>query len=276
MRVACSQFSPRLFGVDDNKNNILKYMEEASDNDVDLIVFPECSLTGYVFESPEDFAKIDCISVADALNAISKEAENLSINVVFGTLEIIDGVWVNSCYLIDKYGRCERQVKNHLPKIGADRFVREGDAAARVFQIGDFRVGIIICYEARFPEISRSLALEGVDILLHPTNLPISSKKIVDFILPVRAMENKVYVISSNRTGEENGVKFLGRSTIFDLNGDILAEADQLSSGLIYANLSIEAVRNKTLNFSSSAPHSGISDIYLDRRPNLYSNKLNG
>lgn len=274
MRVACSQFSPKLFEINLNRDHVLKDMKIAAKDGVELIVFPECALTGYVIQAKEDLKRINAESVEAALQSIAQAAKQLSLTVVLGTLEYVENHWVNSCYFIDKHGAYERQLKNHLPQIGADRFVQEGRAAAKIFQVDSFKVGIMICYEARFPEIARSLALEGIDILLHPTNLPMSSNKVVDFILPVRAMENKIYVMSANRTGEENGVTFLGHSKIFDVNGDVLSGASQSSCGLIYATLSLDRVKDKTLNFSLSAPHSGISDIYQDRRPKLYSEIL--
>lgn len=274
MRVACSQFSPQLFEVGINCAHILSSIEIAAQEGVELIVFPECALTGYVIQTADDLGRLDAAEIAAALQRVAHAAQKWGIHVVLGTLEKLEGSWVNSCYLIDQNGTLTRQLKNHLPQIGADRFVQEGRAAAKIFQVGAFKVGIMICYEARFPEIARSLALEGADILLHPTNLPMSSTKVVDFILPVRAMENKVYVMSANRTGEENGVTFLGHSKIFDVNGDVLAEASQSACGLIYATLSLERVKEKTLNFSLSAPHSGISDIYKDRKPKLYSENL--
>ncbi|ANY87786.1 MULTISPECIES: carbon-nitrogen hydrolase family protein [Pseudomonas] len=274
MRVACSQFAPTLFAVASNCEHILRDMQSAAQEGVDLLVFPECALTGYVVTAADDLDALAAAEIEAALQSITLAAQNLAIHVIVGSLECVEGTWVNSCTFVDTAGNRQRQLKSHLPNIGADRFISAGNAPPRLYQVGEFKLGIMICYEARFPEIARSLALEGADILVHPTNLPSSSGKIVDFILPVRAMENHVYVMSANRTGVENDVVFLGQSKIFDTAGDISANAEDSAQTLIYATLCLSRARNKTLDFSRGAAHSGVSDIYNDRRPELYSASL--
>lgn len=274
MLVACNQFSPKLYSVKDNLKHIIQAIHQASKRNAELVVFPECSLTGYMLSDANNFNRFKPEEIDSALLEISKLSCKLGISVIIGSLEYIDGKWVNSCSLIDSSGMSHKQIKNHLPNIGADRFVQAGTVPYRIFNIGDIKVGIIICYDARFPEVTRSLALEGADIIVHPTNLPISSEPILDTILPARAIENRVYIVSSNRTGVENGVEFIGGSRILDVNGQVLSAAGKSEDALIYAELSPAKSRNKTIDFSKvSEKNCGVSDIFLDRRKDIYSLK---
>lgn len=271
MLVACSQFSPKLYSVKDNLKYIIQAIHQASTHNAELLVFPECSLTGYMLNDANDLSRFKPEEINSALLEVTNLACQLGINVIIGSLEFIDGKWVNGCRLIDSSGISHQQIKNHLPNIGADRFVQKGTAPYRVVNIGDIKIGIIICYDARFPEVTRLLALAGADIIMHPTNLPVSSEPILDTILPARAIENRVYIASANRTGVENGVEFIGGSRILDVNGQILNVAGKDKDSLIYAELSPARSRDKTIDFSKvSEEYCGVSDIFSDRRNDIY------
>ncbi len=253
-----------------NLDCILSCMLRSSKKGVDLLLFPECALTGYILKSISDFDNFNNDEILSAIEKIKKESIRLDINVAFGTLVKRGESWFNSCYIATRKGDLFYQNKSHLPSVGADRFIQPEDSPLRVYNIDNYKVGIIICYEARFPEMGRSLSILGADIILNPTNYPKKSEKITDYILPTRAMENKVFILSANRCGVENEMEFLGKSTIYDTNGDILAQADNQSDDIIHAEISVENARNKKIVFSDNYNHCGTNDIYNDRRPQVY------
>jgi len=270
MKVACAQFSPRIFMIKYNLDYILSSMLESSRKGVDLLLFPECALTGYMLKSINEFEYIDNDIIKSSIEKISAESIRLNINVVFGTLEKRDGRWFNSCYLTTRAGEIYCQDKSHLPSIGVDRFIIPDNKPLKIFSVDDYKIGIMICYEARFPEMGRSLSLLGADIIVNPTNFPKTSVKITDFILPTRAIENRVFILSANRCGVENEVEFLGKSTIYDTYGNILAQANSHSETIICADILVEDARDKKILFSADYKHCGVSDIYEDRKPQLY------
>jgi predicted amidohydrolase len=128
----------------------------------------------------------------------------------------------------------------------------------------DIRLGIMICYDWRFPESARTLALQGADAIICPANLvtTLSGK-----VFPARAIENKVYMIVANRIGTEQNAEeellFRGESAIYDYSGDILAKASHEHEEVLYAMISPEKSRVKSFNSEN--------DIFLDRRPDMYA-----
>jgi predicted amidohydrolase len=96
-----------------------------------------------------------------------------------------------------------------------DRYISRGEDLP-VFSIPQGKVGISICYDQRFPEHARIMALKGAQIIVHPTNLPENAEAYANFFNQARACENRLFVISANRVGQERNVRFIGRSQIIE------------------------------------------------------------
>jgi predicted amidohydrolase len=118
----------------------------------------------------------------------------------------------------------------------------------------------MICYDWRFPESARALALQGADLIVCPSNLV---THIWRMAMPVRAFENKVYLAVANRTGAEHNagedVAFNGQSAIYGYNGSVLADAPAEGDAIVIAELHPEQTRDKAFN-----------DIFKDRREDMY------
>jgi predicted amidohydrolase len=160
--------------------------------------------------------------------------------------------------------------KTHCSAVGIDRYVQKGDNDFEVYETRFGRIGLIICYELRFPEIQRILALKGADIIVNITNLACDAglECHQELLGPTRALENKVYLISASRVGSEGGFTFLGRSQIIDVNGRILVEASQEKEELIQVTIEPEKARDKRVEWMPE------QDLFEDRRPELYKNIL--
>jgi predicted amidohydrolase len=146
-----------------------------------------------------------------------------------------------------------------------DRFVVAGEELP-LFNTPLGRIGIEICYDLRFPEATRTLALGGADLVAHPTNFPVAARLQTEFITRARAAENRVYLLTANRIGKERWGEFCGWSQIVDPYGDRLAEASADEEALLVADIDVERARDKDYVIP------GEYELYLfgHRRPELY------
>src|ERR671919_546171 len=169
--------------------------------------------------------------------------------------------------LVGPAGLVGRYRKTHLPFLGVDRFVAPGEEPPEVYDTPVGRLGIVICYELRFPEPTRALALVGAELVLHPTNWPNAVKPFADFLTRARAAENRVFLLTANRVGAEGGVEFFGRSQIVDPLGDRLVEAGDGEDELILAEIDPAEAREKD---QAIVPGEYEVHLFGDRRPELY------
>lgn len=243
----------------------------ATENGADLVVFPECTLTGYCFESFED-----ALAVAQPLSGSSVQsavalAGQLKTRLVFGMLELDDSLTQPKIYnvvvLVDQSGVIASYRKTHLPTLGVDRFTTPGDRQMEVVALPEINLGMNICYDCSFPETARLLALGGADLILLPTNWPPGAGRVPDYIPNVRALENNVYYMSVNRIGNERGFDFVGKSKICDPLGGEIAFADHSDEAIMYAEVDVSWARKKHY---VSVPGKHEVHRFNDRRPDLY------
>lgn len=232
-----------------------------------LIVFPECFITGYCFES-----KAEAQQLAEPLSGPSVEfaaqlCERHRCFTVFGLLEAAGDDVFNTAVLVGPQGLVGSYRKVHLPFLGVDRFTAYGDRPFEVFEADGLRIGMLICYDGGFPEASRVLALQGADIILLPTNWPPGAEYMSSFSINSRAMENGIYFMAVNRVGSERGFSFIGRSRICDPVGATMDSADHTDAAVVRAEIDIQAARQKRI---VRVPGKHIIDRFADRRPEMY------
>jgi predicted amidohydrolase len=182
-------------------------------------VFPECALTGYCFASPEEAREAALEREGPALLELARMAALTGVHLVVGYLERTETGLANSVSVLGARGILAHYRKTHLPHLGADRFTDAGKEPFRVHEVAGLRLGLLICYDASFPEASRLLALAGADLLLLPTNWPEEAEEKAGWLPNARAYENVVYFAAVNRVGEERGYRFHGRSRVCDPTG---------------------------------------------------------
>jgi predicted amidohydrolase len=265
MHVAVAQMQPRLGENERNLDAGLTRLEEAVAAGAELLVLPECAIPGYMFGSLEEampFAEEIPGPTTDALEAACRR---LNTHVVCGLLERDGDLLYNAAVLVGPDGLIGSYRKTHLPFLGVDRFTTPGDELA-VFDTPLGRIGLEICYDLRFPEVTRALALRGADIVAHPTNFPMAAKVQTEVITLARAAENRIYLLTANRVGKERWGEFCGWSQIVDPFGKRLVEADETEEKLLVADIDVEKARDKDYVIP------GEYELYLfgDRRPGLY------
>lgn len=262
MKISVVQFTPEFGKKDENLKSVLSYISEIS---AELIVFPELALTGYFFQSREESAACTEPFDGPSIIAIADAASKENKIVVIGFAELDDDKIYNSAALLfpdKKLNTVHR--KTHL--FYKERFCFDpGNTGYFVVEdpASGCRIGTMICYDWRFPEAAHTLAMNGADLIVCPSNL------VTPYwpnAMPARALENKVWLAVANRCGSESGggeeVRFNGRSAIYNFNGELMSSAPEAEDCVISAEIDPAATRDKSFN-----PY---NDIFKDRRPEMY------
>ncbi|HEY3943971.1 MAG TPA: carbon-nitrogen hydrolase family protein [Solirubrobacteraceae bacterium] len=265
MRVAVAQTEPQLGEKERNLEVCVARLEEAATKGAALLVLPECAIPGYMFDSAEEALPFAEGIPGPSTEILERESRRLGMHVVCGLLERDGDVMHNTAVFVGPDGLIGVYRKTHLPFLGVDRFVVAGDELP-IFETPLGRVGLEICYDLRFPEVTRTLALRGADLIAHPTNFPLAARLQTEFITRARAAENRVYLLTANRIGKERWGEFCGWSQIVDPYGDRLAEAGADEEALLVADYDVQRARDKDYVIP------GEYELYLieHRRPELY------
>jgi predicted amidohydrolase len=265
--VAGIQFDPKIGLVRENRVRILGLIDEVAAQGAQLAVLPECALSGYVFDDLDEARGASERVPGPSTEAIAATCKQLGVYAVVGMLEEMGDALYNSAVLCGPEGLVGVYRKTHLPFLGVDKMTALGPDPYRVYDTGIGRIGMLICYDLRFPEAARCLALAGADIIVLPTNWPQGAQASPDFVAQTRAMENRVFLVAVNRAGEERGARFIGKSQIVDPAGKRLAMADTTDETIITATFDPALARQKRLVIQ---PGVFEIDTVGDRRPELY------
>lgn len=267
VKIAGVQMDPKLGDVPANRAAILDGLARAADLGAKLIVFPECALTGYGFESKAEAMPHAETIPGPTTEAVARACRDRGVSAVFGLLERDVDRLFNACVLVGPEGVVGSYRKVHLPSLGVDKHVDPGDRPFAVHEVGGLRVGMQICYDGGFPEPTRVQALLGADLIVLPTNWPTHAECAAEHQMATRAMENVVYAIAVNRVGEERGFGFIGRSSIHGVGGERLAFAGPDSEEIIVAEIDPARSRRKR---QVRVPGKHEIDRFADRRPEFY------
>ena len=266
--IACAQIDCLLGQPGTNLDKIISLIRSAAGRDAKLVMFPECALTGYAYESLEEAIPFAEAIDGPSANAIAKVCREANAHAIVGFLEADGNNYYNAAMLVGPDGVVGNYRKTHLPFIGIDRFLTPGDRAYQVFALPFGKVGMNICYDISFPEPARALKLMGAELIALITNWPTAAWRSPEFVANTRALENHLFYAATDRVGTERGWDFIGRSKVVDCNGDTLAEAGAKDEELLVVAIDFqEANNNRIVN----VPGSYEVDRLNDRRPELYS-----
>jgi len=268
VRVACQQIHPEVGQLERNRALTKEAVREAVAAGARLVVLPELSNSGYVFESAKEARA--CAEPADGatLRAWSEEAGQGDAVVVGGFCELgEDGLLYNSAAVVDGGGVLAVYRKLHL--WDREQLVFEpGRDCAPVLETRVGRIGVGVCYDLNFPEVARGLALAGADIIVLPANFPghprpEGERPIEVTLAMATAHLNHVFAAVCDRCGDERGVEWVGGSVVCDEWGWILARPPEDGGpGMVVADCDFALARNKAWNERN--------DVFGDRRPELY------
>jgi predicted amidohydrolase len=223
-----------------NLGKIKRYIKQAKKKHAELIVFPELALTGYtcrdlVYELAEP---IPGPSVHQ-LEAIAKK-ENMYI--ILGMLEKSNkaqAVLYNTAVLISPEGFIGRYQKMHLPthSVFEEKRYFRGGYQTPIFDTSMGKLGLIICYDVFFPEITRLLRLKGAQLVICISASPSVRRGFFEVLTKARALENTVFLAYVNLVGIEDGLQFWGGSRMIGPSGRILAQAKYDEEDMVVTNI---------------------------------------
>ena len=267
MKIAGVQMDVRIGDIAGNLQRMRDRFVEARKNGAALVVFPECAVPGYCFNSREEAREFAQPIPGPAVEFMADLCRDHGGLAAFGLLEADGSRLFNSAVLVGPDGLISRYRKVHLPFLGVDRFTDYGDEPFAVAEAEGVRFGLNICYDAGFPEPARCLTLLGADLIVLPTNWPPGAECAADYAINTRALENTVFYIAVNRVGEERGFKFIGNSRICDPLGRTLASAPHTDECILYADIDPARARQK---HSIRIPGTNEVNRIADRRPEMY------
>jgi 5-aminopentanamidase len=267
-RIAGIQTDITLANTSSNLERMQNWLSRPELQDCNLVVFPECMLSGYCFDSVDEAWEHAQSIPGPATDAIVRRCKELGLFVAFGMLERGQGAEIhNSCVLIGPSGVVAAYQKVHLPYLGIDRFTTRGRQPFLVHDIDGMKLGMHICYDGSFPEAARVMALEGADLLILPTNWPPGAETFARYLPNARALENNVYFMAVDRVGRERAFTFIGQSRICDTNGVTMDEGSATDEAILIATIDLDRARNKRL---VRVPGAHVIDRFADRQPEYY------
>jgi predicted amidohydrolase len=266
-RLAAIQMETKPLEVAANVAVVIEWLGRAAEEGAHLAVFPECALTGY-FLSPDE-----CFQAAEPVpgprtERIQEACRRTGLLALVGTLEVDEARQLyNTAVLVGPQAMLAKYRKTHLLCLGLDRHVKPGDLPLEPVETPQGRVGLLTCYDLRFPEPARVLALEGAQVILLPTAWPAAATLYPNHVARTRAAENAVFLVAADHVGEERGRSYLGRSLIVGPDGEVLAEAGTNEEALLIADVDLRRSDEKHRAF---VPGEYEIDLFADRRPDLY------
>jgi len=259
-RVAILQFTPRFGEIEANLDHVESMLAGLS---TDIVVLPELFASGYWFENAVQLGALAETTGGPTLTRVRGWARQLDAAVVAGFPERDGETIYNSAMLVGPDADLIHYRKLHLFS-EEKRWFTPGDRALKVVEFRGARLGLMVCFDWRFPETARSLAFLGADLILHPSNL----------VLPwcpdamiTRALENNVFIATSNRSGNDrhgdDSLHFIGRSQIVAPDGERLGQLRESGEGILEVEIQPALAREKSVN--------QYNDLFADLRPEFYT-----
>ena len=258
IKISVIQFRPELGNPAANMDALRGLFSKAAGSG--LVVVPELANSGYSF-----YDKNEAVQYSETLDGqglylefLKGQAYDHNFHIVSGINEREGDSLYNSAVLVGPEGYIGKYRKIHLFMNERDIF-KPGEGDLPVFDLGGYKIGMMICFDYLFPEPWRIMAQKGADIICHPSNLlTVNAQRCI----PGLSLMNRIYILNANRTGTEREIVFNGNSLICRPDGKIIGMASQDNTEVLTHTIDIDLARNKMV---TSRNH-----VFNDRRPELY------
>ena len=259
MKVACLQMDMLLAKPEENFSHAAELVKRAMENKPDVLVLPETWNTGFFpRENLQALCDRDGIQVKQVFGALAAQYQ---VNIVAGSVSNLrDGKVYNTAMVFDRTGSCIASYdKTHLfTPMGEDNYYTPGDRLCS-FNLDGVKCGLIICYDVRFPELTRSLTVPGLDMLFVVSQWPKVRTFHLRSLTTARAIENQMFLVCCNSCGTAGQTVYGGNSAIIDPWGETVALAGETEE-ILTADCDLQILTN----IRGSIP------VFRDRRPSLY------
>ncbi len=229
--------------IDANLIIISKYISLASKEDIDILCFPECNITGYV----RDFSKVNQNEVMDTLNIIQEQVTHNCVNVIVGAPCFERKKRFNSAIVLLTNGR--RHIYHKINLTSSEEAYFKKGKEPLLFQLGNVKFGVLICRDQNDPMLAHEYKTLGADVIFILSAhfyepLEAIRKLNKNRALPIaRAVENNLWVLKANAVGSTNEKISLGGSLIIDPTGFIIHEGNTINELILSYEIKENDVR---------------------------------
>jgi len=255
LKVAAVQFNICLGDIETNWQSALQGLRCVAAQGAKLAVLPEMWSSGYDYRQLAELAT----HTPEILTRLRTLSAELNLTII-GSLAEPDGDKVcNTAWVIDQGEIVGKYRKLHLfSTMSEDRYLHAGDQYL-VVDTSVGRLGIAICYDLRFPELFRRMALDGAEIICLPAEWPKPRQEHWRTLLRARAIENQLFVVAANCCGIQGKLDFFGMSLLLSARGEVLAEAGEIATCLV-----------AEFDFAEMVEYRQQIPCFRDRRPEIY------
>ena len=236
-QVAAIQITPIIGDIQANLKRGIQFMRQLG-QEADLIVFPELWTTGY-YLSKQAFQQLAETRDGPSINQLREEARRSKALVIssFAEKDSENQLFISAA-IIDQNGEILGVVRKSLLWGRESEIFKMGEIKYPIFETEWAKIGVLICYEMEFPEPSRLLALEDVELIICPSVWSVSASRRWDIQLPARALDNTVFILGVNTVGNNS----CGKSKLVGPMGDILAEASDAREEVLLRAVDIQSL----------------------------------
>jgi len=255
VKAASVQFNIKLGELDANRQHVHSALARLADEGVELVVLPEMWGTGFAYRELNELAT----RTGDLVEELGALSAKYGMVVVGSLPEPHEDKVYNTAYVLDRGKMRGKYRKIHLFSLMQEDRSFDSGCSSLLVDTSVGKLGVFICYDLRFPELARRLAVEGAEILVVPGEWPKPREEHWRTLLRARAIENQLFLVSANCCGQVGKLDFFGMSMIIGPKGEVLAEAG-------YEPQDITA----TLDFALMEEWRGQIPCFSDRKPECY------
>lgn len=243
LKVAQIQYAPVLDDIESTMDNFRELIFSTRHR-AGLIILPELANSGYNFRNRSHAMQLaEGVEDSEFIDWLRRWALMHETNIVTGFLEKDGDKLFNSAVFINKRGKKEVYRKVHL-FMNEKNIFDKGDKGFPVFQMGEYKLGMLICFDYLFSEPWRIMALKGADIIAHPSNLITGN---AFKVVPAQAVMNGYYVFTTNRIGVEGDLAFAGNTFAVDPKGEVIAKGSSGKPEVIMTKIDPVLSRDKMI-----------------------------
>ncbi|UYO43127.1 carbon-nitrogen hydrolase family protein [Rhodopseudomonas palustris] len=262
-RAAAVQTLAKLGDFDFNIALATAYVEDAVRQGAELIVFPECMDTGYLFDSPEHCRELaETLTEGPFVKALAALSRKHGVYIASGITE-----WdpakekiFNTGIMFDRKGEVACHYHKQFLATHDQNWFAFGERGCPVVDTDLGKIGLLICFDGRIPEIFRAMTMQGAEVIVDMANFFAMDQ--ADMWGPARSYENGVWLVAATKAGYERSIYYPGGSMIVDPKGRVLSKVPYDTHGMSIATIDLDAAADKSIYTAN--------DKIADRRPETY------